>query len=202
MHPDDLPGAGWPRSVWIWLEQHRPGGPFAARTWRSPLRGPWLTSVFGFVLLIGLPVIILTGLLSYVAYQPQFPGNAFPADSHWLHLPFFQWPTSPAWLYRLNQGTHVALGLALVPVVLAKLWSVVPKLFSWPPVRSIAQILERLSLSLLVGSILFEMATGILNIQYDYVFGFVLLIGLPVIILTGLLSYVAYQPQFPGNAFP
>ncbi len=124
------------------------------------------------MLLIGLPVMILTGLLSYVAYQPQFRGNAFPADTHGLHLPLFLWPTSPAWLYRLNQGVHVALGLALVPVVLAKLWSVAPKLFAWPPARSIAQVLERLSLSLLVGSILFEMATGILNVQYDYVFRF------------------------------
>lgn len=163
---------GWPRPLWAWLERHRPPGPFAPRTWRSPLRGPWLTSVFGLVLLIGLPVVALTGLLSYIAYQPQYPGNAFPADTHGLHLPFFAWPTSPSWLYRLNQGIHVALGLALVPIVLAKLWSVVPKLFSWPPARSIAEVLERLSLSLLVGSILFEMATGILNVQYDYVFRF------------------------------
>ena len=60
----------------------------------------------------------------------------------------------------------------LVPVVLAKLWSVAPKLFAWPPVRSPAQALERLSLLLLVGGILFEIVTGLLNIQYDYVFGF------------------------------
>ena len=60
----------------------------------------------------------------------------------------------------------------LVPVVLAKLWSVAPKLFAWPPVRSPAQVLERLSLLLLVGGILFEIVTGLLNIQYDYVFGF------------------------------
>jgi DMSO/TMAO reductase YedYZ molybdopterin-dependent catalytic subunit len=33
-------------------------------------------------------------------------------------------------------------------------------------------VLERLSLLLLVGGILFEIATGVLNIQYDYVFGF------------------------------
>ncbi len=163
---------GWPAQFWQWLERHRPPGPFAARAWRSPLRGPWLTSVLGAVLLIGLPVVTLTGLLSYIAYQPQFDGNALPSDTHGLHLPFFQWPASPAWLYRLNQGLHVALGLALVPIVLAKLWSVVPKLFSWPPARSLAQLLERLSLGLLVGSILFEMATGVLNIQYDYVFRF------------------------------
>lgn len=35
-----------------------------ARLWRSPLRGPWLTAVFGSVLLVTLPIVILTGLLS------------------------------------------------------------------------------------------------------------------------------------------
>ncbi len=87
---------------------------------RSPLRGPWLTSVFGLVLLIGLPVVIVTGLLSYIAYGPQF-GQARPGDVGWLHLPYFAWPTRPSWLYRLTQGLHVGLGLILVPIVLAKL---------------------------------------------------------------------------------
>ena len=33
-------------------------------------------------------------------------------------------------------------------------------------------VLERISLLILVGGILFEIVTGVLNIQYDYVFGF------------------------------
>jgi DMSO/TMAO reductase YedYZ molybdopterin-dependent catalytic subunit len=140
--------------------------------WRSPLRGPWLTSVLGLTLLISLPIVIITGLLSYIAYGPQF-GQAIPGDVGWLKLPTFNWPTNPAWLYRLNQGVHVGLGLVLVPVVLAKLWSVIPRLFVWPPSRSVAQLLERLSLVMLVGGILFELITGVMNIQYDYViFGF------------------------------
>lgn len=138
---------------------------------RSPLRGPWFTSVLGAVLLVGLPIVIVTGLLSYIAYGPQF-GQAMPGDVGWLRLPQFDWPTDPAWLYRLTQGLHVGLGLVLVPIVLAKLWSVIPKLFTTPPVRSIAQALERLSLLALVGGILFEIVTGVLNIQYDYIFGF------------------------------
>ena len=141
------------------------------RRWRSPLRGPWLTAVFGAVLLAGLPLVIVTGLLDYLAYAPQF-GQAFPPDVGWLQLPRVDWPTRPVWLFQLTQGLHVLLGLILIPVVLAKLWSVVPKLFSWPPARSIAQVLERLSLILLVGGILFEIATGVLNIQYAYLFGF------------------------------
>ena len=126
--------------------------------------------MFALVLLVGLPIVTVTGLLSYVAYAPQL-GTALPRDVGWLHLPIFDWPTRPVWLYRLNQGLHVSLGILLVPVVLAKLWSVIPKLFSWPPARSIAQVVERLSLALLVGSILFEIITGVLNIQYNYVLG-------------------------------
>src|SRR5665648_946376 len=50
----------------------------------------------------------------------------------------------------------------------AKLWSVIPKLFEWPPVRSPAHALERLSLALLVGSVLFQFVTGIFNVQLFY----------------------------------
>ncbi|WP_082521078.1 molybdopterin-dependent oxidoreductase [Rhodococcus sp. Leaf278] len=138
---------------------------------RSPLRGTWLTSLFGAVLLVALPIVILTGLLSYIAYGPQF-GQARPGAVGWLRLPFFDWPTDPAWLYQLTQGLHVGLGLIIVPLVIAKLWSVMPKLVELPPVRSPAHALERLSLLALVGGLLFEIVTGVLNIQYDYVFGF------------------------------
>jgi DMSO/TMAO reductase YedYZ molybdopterin-dependent catalytic subunit len=60
----------------------------------------------------------------------------------------------------------------LIPLVLAKLWSVGPKLFVWPPARKPADALWRLSILLLVGSILFLLVTGAMNIQYDYAFGF------------------------------
>ncbi|MDN5894565.1 MAG: molybdopterin-dependent oxidoreductase [Nocardioides sp.] len=160
-------GYGFPARLWRMLDEHRPPG-LDPRSWRSPLRGPWLTSVFASVLLVTLPIVTITGLLSYVAYGTQ----ARPGDVGWLHLPLFDWPTNPYWLFRLNQGLHVTLGLVLIPVVLAKLWSVVPRLFTWPPARSVAQVLERLSLLMLVGGILFEIITGVLNIQYDYIFGF------------------------------
>ncbi len=165
------PRHGFPQRLWKTVEEHPPPGLDQLNRWRSPLRGPWLTSIFGVTLLVCLPLVTVTGLLDFIAYGPQF-GQAFPGDVGWLHLPFFDWPTRPAWLFRLTQGLHVGLGIVLVPVILAKLWSVVPKLFAWPPARSLANILERLSLLLLVGGILFEVATGVLNIQYDYVFGF------------------------------
>ncbi|HEX3546366.1 MAG TPA: molybdopterin-dependent oxidoreductase [Mycobacterium sp.] len=169
--PTDSGGYGFPRRLWSGLDEHPPPGLTRATRWRSPLRGRWLTSVFGVVLLATLPIVTITGLLSYIAYGPQF-GQAIPGGVGWLKLPTFDWPTDPSWLYRLNQGLHVGLGLVLIPIVLAKLWSVIPRLFAWPPSRSIAQVLERVSLLMLVGGILFEIVTGVLNIQYDYIFGF------------------------------
>ncbi len=156
------------------LLRRGPGGPFDAAFWRSPLRGPWLTSVLALVLLVGLLVMITTGLLSYAAYDPALGGDndQTPQAGLLARYIWFDWPTSPSWLYRVNQGTHVLLGLALVPVVLAKLWSVAPKLFEWPPVKSVAQAVERISILLIVGSILFLLVTGTMNIQYDYAWGF------------------------------
>jgi DMSO/TMAO reductase YedYZ molybdopterin-dependent catalytic subunit len=162
---------GFPAGVWRKVAAHRPPGVPKPQVWRSPLRGPWLTSVLGFLLLISLPLVIVTGLLDWIAYGPQFH-QSIPAHVGVLHLPYFNWPNRPAWLFQLTEGLHVGLGLVLVPVVLAKLWSVMPKLFVWPPARSVATLLERVSLILIVGGIVFEMVTGILNIQYDYLFGF------------------------------
>ncbi|MFJ7417232.1 molybdopterin-dependent oxidoreductase [Streptomyces uncialis] len=148
-----------------------PPGPARPGFWRSPLRGPWLTAVFGLVLLVGVPVMFVTGLLSYAAYNPDLARiNDQTPDKGVLGFYLFSWPTSPHWIYRVTQGLHVTLGIVLVPVLLAKLWSVVPRLFSWPPLRSPAHALERLSLLLLVGGVLFQFATGILNIQLEYLF--------------------------------
>lgn len=148
-----------------------PPGPARPDFWRSPLRGPWLTAVLGLVLLFGVTVLFVTGLLSYAAYNPDLaPVNDQTPDKGWLGFYLFSWPTSPYWLYRVTQGVHVVLGVVLVPVLLAKLWSVIPKLFEWPPVRSVSHGIERLSLLLLVGGAGFEFVTGILNVQLHYVF--------------------------------
>jgi DMSO/TMAO reductase YedYZ molybdopterin-dependent catalytic subunit len=127
--------------------------------------------VLGTVLLVGIPVLFVTGLLSYAAYNPDLSRiNDKTPGKGLLGFYLFSWPTHPYWLYRVTQGVHVTLGVVLVPVLLAKLWSVVPKLFALPPVRSVGHALERLSLLLLVGGGIFEFATGILNTQLDYIF--------------------------------
>lgn len=148
-----------------------PRSPSSPAFWRSPLRGPWFTSLLGVVLLVGITVMFVTGLLSYAAYNPNLAAvNDKTPDKGILGFYLFSWPTHPVWLYRLTQGVHVTLGITLIPVLLAKLWSVVPKLFALPPARSLAHAVERLSLLLLVGGALFEFVTGVLNIQLDYIF--------------------------------
>ncbi|MFD4024343.1 molybdopterin-dependent oxidoreductase [Streptomyces sp. NPDC058576] len=139
--------------------------------WRSPVRGARFTAVLGVVLLAGLTLLFVTGMLSYAAYNPDLnrvndktPGKGL------LGFYLFSWPTGPHWLYRLTQGLHVTVGIVLVPVLFAKLWSVIPRLFALPPARSVGHALERLSLLLLVGGALFQFLTGLLNIQLDYLF--------------------------------
>ncbi|MFC9154525.1 molybdopterin-dependent oxidoreductase [Streptomyces bauhiniae] len=145
--------------------------PTSPRFWRSPLRGTWFTAVLGLVLLGGITVLFVTGLVSYAAYNPDLsPVNDTTPDKGVLGFYLFDWPAGPSWLYRLSQGVHVTLGVVLVPVLLAKLWSVVPRLFTLPPARSVAHALERVSLLLLVGGALFQFVTGLLNVQLEYVF--------------------------------
>ena len=152
-----------------------PPGPFRPAFWRSPLRGPWLTSFLGTLLGPLIIVIAATGLISHDAYYPDLASNATIDPAHDIGVLFHLPVSGPSWAYALTQGLHVTIGLITVPVLLAKLWSVIPRLFAWPAVRSAAQLLERASLLLLVGGALFEFATGILNIQnfYPWHFGFV-----------------------------
>ena len=77
-------------------------------------------------------IVAVTGFLSHMAYEPDLRGNAIvPVDAD---LPLtFGWPTSPSWLYAVTQSLHVNVGLVAVPFLLAKLWSVIPRLFVWPP---------------------------------------------------------------------
>ncbi|WP_431999534.1 molybdopterin-dependent oxidoreductase [Streptomyces sioyaensis] len=116
--------------------------------------GRWLGSAFA--------VCFVTGLFSHVLQHPP----DWLADSI---------PSRPAWGYRLTQGLHVASGIAAIPLLLAKLWAVYPRLFGWPPVRSVKHALERLSVAVLVAASLFELATGLLNTAqwYPWPFSFV-----------------------------
>jgi DMSO/TMAO reductase YedYZ molybdopterin-dependent catalytic subunit len=150
-------------------------GPFRAGFWRSPLRGPWLASVLSAALLPLVAVCALTGFVSHWAYDTDLGGNSVFGGSspgNGFDLYGLDWPASPAWLYAVTQGLHVITGVAAIPILLAKLWTVIPKLFENPPALSPAHALERLSLVLLVGGSLFVFSTGVINIQLWYPFGF------------------------------
>jgi DMSO/TMAO reductase YedYZ molybdopterin-dependent catalytic subunit len=71
-------------------------------------------------------------------------------------------------LYRVNQGLHVLSGVAAIPLLLAKLWSVYPKLFARPVARSMLHAVERGSVLVLIGAAFFELATGLLNVFHAY----------------------------------
>lgn len=148
------------------LPAQPPPGPTRADFWRSPIRGAWLTTVLGVVLLGGIVVVAFTGFLSHAAYQPSLGDNALvPVDRD---IVIVGWPTSPSWLYGLTQGLHVTGGMVIVPLLLAKLWSVIPRLYAWPPVESPADALNRLATLVLVGAAIFQFATGITNVQLYY----------------------------------
>lgn len=73
------------------------------------------------------------------------------------------WPTRPVNLYRVTQGVHVLSGIAAVPLLFAKLWSVYPILFQRPPVRSLPHAVERVALYVLIAGVFFQLATGLFN---------------------------------------
>jgi DMSO/TMAO reductase YedYZ molybdopterin-dependent catalytic subunit len=149
-------------------------GPFDRDFWRSPLRGEWLTAFLGSALLPLLVICGLTGFLSHAAYDPALGSNDLTGGFE-STIYFFDWPTDPVWLYSLTQSLHLLSGLAAIPILLAKLWSVIPRLFDRPPARSLAHGLERLSIATLIGSALFLFATGVLNVAYWLPFSFAFL---------------------------
>ncbi|MDT4995596.1 MAG: hypothetical protein QOH97_5488 [Actinoplanes sp.] len=143
-----------------WLNEPLPPPPAALRV--GPLRrdafdaksrSPRLTSLLGVALAVAFTICFSTGLISHFV---QHPGG------------WFWWPSRPVGLYRFTQGLHVATGLATVPLLGVKLWSVYPRLFGWPPARTIAHAIERVSIAALVAAALFQLFSGILNIARWY----------------------------------
>jgi DMSO/TMAO reductase YedYZ molybdopterin-dependent catalytic subunit len=123
----------------------------------SPLRGTAVTARVGLALGVAVAVCFVTGLISHFIQHPQ---------------PWFFWPTRPVWLYRMTQGLHVISGIAAIPLLVVKLWSVWPKLFERPILGGPVRQLERLSILVLVASMLFQLSTGLLNTAQWYYFQF------------------------------
>ena len=62
----------------------------------------------------------------------------------------------------------MATGLAAIPLLLVKLWTVYPKLFEWPPAGSVSRVISRLSILVLVGACAMQLLTGLINIAAWY----------------------------------
>lgn len=116
-----------------------------------------VTARLGLWLGIAFLLCFATGLLSHAIQKPPS---------------WFVWPAEPVNLYRITQGVHVLSGIAAIPLLLAKLWSVFPKLFTRPVIRSLPHALERLSILVLSGAAFFELTTGLFNATQNYPWGF------------------------------
>ena len=132
-------------------------GPFREGAFESPLHATRTAAWLGVALGVCFIVCFVTGFLSHLIQHPPS---------------WFDWPSRPAGLYRLSQGIHVTTGIATIPLLLAKLWTVYPSFWTWPPIRSAAHTVERISLLPLVGGSLFLLFSGVASITRWLPWGF------------------------------
>ena len=119
----------------------------------SPVRNSRMAVVIGRLLGAAFLICFATGLYSHYLQQP---------------LPWMWFPTRPVSLYAWTQGVHVTVGIAIFPLLFGKLWTVYPKLFAWPPFTSPRELLERVSIAVLVASALLQPALGLVNTYQWY----------------------------------
>ncbi|OZM73480.1 molybdopterin-binding protein [Amycolatopsis antarctica] len=130
---------------------------FRFRGFSSLAHDERVTARIGRWLGIAFTVCFVTGLISHFIQHPTG---------------LFAWPSRPVNLYRVTQGLHVISGIAAIPLLLAKLWSVYPKLFSRPLVRSPLHALERGSILVLSAAAFFQLFTGLFNVAQNYPWNF------------------------------
>ena len=140
--------SGW--RGWV-LPGPPPVRPFQPGAFTSPVHHERSAAILGVALGITFTICFATGLLS-----------------HWAQLatPTVGWPARPRDLYRWTQAAHVVSGVVSVPLLLAKLFTVYPRLWAWPPARGAAHAVERAMLVPLVGGALLLLLTGLQNVFY------------------------------------
>ena len=135
----------------------RPGDLVPRPEWYpTRARGGWLSLRVGMWLGVTFTTCFVTGLISHFH---QHPG--------WIRL-----PDGPVWGYAFSKGLHVTTGIASIPLLAVKLWSVAPRFWKRPLVGGVLRMLERGSVLILVASAVFELVTGLLNVAQWYAFGF------------------------------
>lgn len=137
----------------------RPRAARLQRALETPVRDVRMTVVIGRLLGAAFLVCFATGLYSHLLQSPVLGITTLPR---------------PEYLYAWTQGTHVVVGSMLIPLLLAKLWVVYPRLFAWPPITGILNAVERISVGVLVATALVMTITGVLNVlqwyPWDYSF--------------------------------
>ena len=130
-------------------------------------------------------ICFLTGLLSHFQQDPV----------SWLPV-----PSRPVWGYRVTQGVHVFTGIVSVVLLLAKLWTVYPRLFATLPRRpskdALRTVLERGSIAVLVSCTALQLFMGFVNtVQwYPWPFPFRQLhYALAWVIVGALLVHIAVK---------
>ncbi len=119
-------------------------------------------SILGVLLGVSFGICLLTGVWSHLQQHPP----------DWLQL-----PVGPTGLYRFTQGLHVICGLASVPLLLAKLYSVSPQLLRRPSWTDRVDLMERVAVLPLVGGSLFLLVSGAANIARWYPWRFFFPVG-------------------------
>jgi DMSO/TMAO reductase YedYZ molybdopterin-dependent catalytic subunit len=119
----------------------------------SSLHDERVAASLGIGLAVAFTTCFVTGVYSHLAQHPSFG---------------FQLPARPVGLYRATQGVHVATGIAAIPLLFAKLWTVYPRLFQWPPFTDVWHAIERLMIFPLVAGAIFMLFTGLANIHLWY----------------------------------
>ncbi len=173
--------------------------PPTEESFRSPLHHPRVATVIGRWLGIAVVVCFLTGLIGHLHQDT-------PA---WLSL-----PTRPVWAYRITQGLHVICGMVAIPLLLAKLWTVYPRLFARLPRRPVREALRRLtergSIAVLVASTALQLFMGFVNTlqwypwpfpfrQTHYALAWVIVGALLVHLAVKLPLVVAHWRQTPDD---
>ena len=123
----------------------------------SALHDERIAAWLGIALGVTFTTCFLTGIYSHWAQSPD---------------PWLTFPSRPAGLYRVTQGLHVISGVMSVPVLVAKLWVVVPRLFEPPQLRSLGRTVERVALFPLVAGGVFMVVTGVNNVAAWYPWDF------------------------------
>jgi DMSO/TMAO reductase YedYZ molybdopterin-dependent catalytic subunit len=119
---------------------------------RSPNRNARSAVVIGRLLGLAFVICFCTGLYSHFLQDP---------------LPWMRFPTHPRQLYQFTQGLHITAGIAIIPLLFAKLNTVMPSLAQYPPIRGWLHGLERLSIAVFVSGAIVQVFTGLVN-EYQW----------------------------------